>query len=159
MLGYAVLEKGQNCDENTPFRVLSNVMHIEQRFADEAENGKQLCLAAVDRYGNPSWSAQAVQGIWTRSIILSQLPAIISRKHTPIVLDDAQARYASGSSEVFSGTLTHNAQDLGLDAQNPSAGNYVLTYIAEDGGKSQSVTGLRVVEITDADPLKKQIEI
>lgn len=76
---------------------------------------------------------------------------IISRKNTPIALDDVSA---SDNIALNADGVTNNALALGLDATNPSAGMYIVTYSATDTSNNTS-TVEREVEITDSDKLEQ----
>lgn len=88
---------------------------------------------------------------------LSQIAPIISRKGVPIDIDNVEAHYIGNPTNAFNGTLTHNANDINLDPQNPNAWKYDLVYSARDNQGNQGTT-LRKVEITDADLLKEQLD-
>lgn len=159
LIGYKLTDTVNSCEEQD-YEVLPEwSTGYTITFKSESDNGKKICLKARDELGNFSYNSETIQGIWTKSIIINQLPPLVSRKENPVKLDDVTVKYVGGQDKVFNGTLIHNAQEQGLDTQNPSKWNYVITYVASDGGKSADTTALRVVEITDADPLKEQIKI
>ena len=159
LIGYKLTDAVNSCEEQDYELLPEWSTGYTITFKSESDNGKKICLKARDELGNFSYNSETIQGIWTKSIIINQLPPLVSRKENPVKLDDVTVKYVGWQDKVFNGTLIHNAQEQGLDIQNPSKWNYVITYVASDGGKSADTTALRVVEITDADPLKEQIKI
>lgn len=82
----------------------------------------------------------------------SNLPKIIARKGTAIVIDDVTADDGMEGSGLTPAGVTTNVNTLGLDPANPAPGNYTLLYTAEDK-VGNITTANREVEITDADAL------
>lgn len=84
------------------------------------------------------------------------LTPIVSRKGTTININDVTA-VDEGNQPSGLKSLTNNATNINLNATNPEAGDYTITYTAIDNAGNSS-TATRTIEITDADELTRRIE-
>ncbi len=82
---------------------------------------------------------------------------ITSRKGVAININDVTATDNTGGSGVNAAGVTNNAAAINLDAANPAAGNYTLTYSVSDN-QNNTRTVNRQIEITDADALQTKVD-
>ena len=159
LLGYKLVDSSANC-ETLEYEALSaGTTGYSVSLTSESDNGKKLCLKATDALGYITYGSQTMQGIKSDAIAVRQWNPIVSRKGVPINLDDIKAQYVGNANIPFRWSIVHNAQDEGLDAQNPVKWNYRITYTAANASRTSVVTVIRPVEITDADLLQEQLTL
>lgn len=82
---------------------------------------------------------------------------ITSRKGVAININDVTATDNTGGSGVNAAGVTNNAAAINLNAANPAAGNYTLTYSVSDN-QNNTRTVNRQIKITDTDALQTKVD-
>ena len=155
---------------------------VKNANADGTLNPNGAYIKLVDTYGNGTVNVAWTKNFTYRNVtdrpfsgtiaVRYTLPArdtvaptfspaspakITSRKGVAININDVTATDNTGGSGVNAAGVTNNAAAINLDAANPAAGNYTLTYSVSDN-QNNTRTVNRQIEITDADALQTKVD-
>ena len=155
---------------------------VKNANADGTLNPNGAYIKLVDTYGNGTVNVAWTKNFTYRNVtnrpfsgvlrISYTLPArdtvaptfspaspakITSRKGVAVNINDVTATDNTGGSGVNAAGVTNNAAAINLDAANPAAGNYTLTYSVSDN-QNNTRTVNRQIEITDADALQTKVD-